>query len=110
MVKFAHYRVFFTMENLSEETKYDDVKDKHVKFVQDNTDSEVLYYKLYRNKSYLGCCDLTIDTKDALDKLLCQDQHKEFDLGNGNIGVFYRYNRKDKGSHQFNETSNVESA
>lgn len=110
MVKFAHYRVFFTMENLTEETKYDEVKEKHVEFVQKNTDSEVLYYKLYRNKSYLGCGDLTIDTKDALDKLLSQDQHKDFDLGNGNTGTFYRYNRKDKGSQQFNETSNVESA
>ena len=110
MVKFAHYRVFFTMENLKDETDYHEIKDRHVKFVQDNTDSEVLYYKLYRNKSYLGCGDLTIDTKDALDKLLSQDQNKEFDLGSGNSGVFYRYNRKDKGSQQFHETSNVESA
>merc|ERR1711991_444051 len=100
MVKFAHYRVFFTMENLKDETDYNSVTD--------NTGSEVLYYKLYRNKSYLGCGDLTIDTKEALDKLLSQDQHKEFDLGDGNTGVFYRYNRK--GSKQEHETSNVESA
>lgn len=110
MVKFAHYRVFFTMENLKDETDYNSVKDRHVKFVTDNTGSEVLYYKLYRNKSYLGCGDLTIDTKEALDKLLSQDQNKEFDLGDGNTGVFYRYNRKGSKQDQEHETSNVESA
>ena len=110
MVKFAHYRVFFTMENLKDETDYNSVKDRHVKFVTDNTGSEVLYYKLYRNKSYLGCGDLTIDTKEALDKLLSQDQHKEFDLGDGNTGVFYRYNRKGANKDSGVEVSNAESA
>lgn len=94
MVKFAHYKVFFTMEGLSDETDYNTVKEKHIKFVQDSTNSEVLYYKLYRKKSYLGCGDLTIDTKEALDKLLSKDEKKEFDLENGNTGVFYRFNRK----------------
>lgn len=109
MVKFAHYRVFFTMENLKDESDYNSIKDKHVKFVQDNTDSEVLYYKLYRNKGFLGCGDLTIDTKDALDKLLSQDLHKEFDLGEGNSGVFYRYNRKSTTPNE-QQVQNVESA
>ncbi len=94
MVKFAHYKVFFTMEGLQDETDYNTVKEKHVQFVQNKTDSEVLYYKLYRKKNYLGCGDLTIDTKEALDKLLSKDQNKEFDLGEGQTGVFYRYNRK----------------
>ena len=106
MVKFAHYKVFFTMEGLQDETDYNTVKEKHVKFVNDCTDSEVLYYKLYRKKNYLGCGDLTIDTKEALDKLLSKDGNKEFDLGEGQTGVFYRYNRK--GGPM--ETSNVETA
>ena len=93
MVKFAHYRVFFTMEGLVDSTDYNTVKQAHVKFIQDNTESEVLYYKLYRNKNYLGCGDVTIDTKDALDKLLNKDEHKEFVLGNGITGKFYRFNR-----------------
>ena len=109
MVKFAHYRVFFTMDGLDDETDYNTVKELHTKFVQENTDSEVLYYKLYRNKNYLGCGDLTIDTKDALDKLLSKEEHKEFDLGNGHVGVFYRYNRKGRNEEQ-QEMSNVESA
>ena len=102
MVKFAHYRVFFTMEGLSESTDYNTVKQAHTKFIQDNTNSEVLYYKLYRNKTYLGCGDVTIDTKDALDKLLNKDQNKEFDLGDGMTGKFYRYNgnkAKPEGGH-----------
>jgi len=94
MVKFAHYRVFFTINGLTDETDYNTVKEAHVDFIQNNTNSEVLYYKLYRNQKYLNCGDLTIDTKDALDKLLNTDEHKEFDLGNGQTGVFYRYNRK----------------
>lgn len=110
MVKFAHYRVFFTMDGLTEETDYNTIKQAHVEFVQNNTNSEVLYYKLYRNQKYLGCGDLTIDTKDALDKLLNKDEHKEFDLGNGQTGVFYRYNRKGNKNEQNEYNSHVESA
>lgn len=108
MVKFAHYRVFFTIEGLAEDADYNVIKQTHVDFVEKHTDSQVLYYKLYRNQKYLGCGDMTIDTKEALDALLNADVHKNFDLGNGLTGVFYRYNRK--GKTEGNETSNVESA
>ena len=97
MVKFAHYRVFFKFANgLTEGTEYDTVKDTHVNFVKEHTNSEVLYYKLYRGKegNFLGCGDMTLDTKDALDKLLSKDDNKEFDLGDNMTGVFYRYDRK----------------
>ena len=107
MVKFAHYRVFFTMEGLQENTEYDKVKESHVNFIESNTNSKVLYYKLYRNKNFLGCGDLTIDTKDALDKLLNKDEHKEFDLGNGHTGVFYRYNRKGQNDGESGQTAEV---
>lgn len=93
-VKFAHYRVFFTLNNLNDETDYNKVKQTHIEFIENNTDSKVLYYKLYRNKGYLGCGDLTIDTKLALDKLLDKEQIKEFKLEEGYDGVFYRFNRK----------------
>jgi hypothetical protein len=96
MIKFAHYRVFFTMEGLTDETDYNEIKKLHTDFVQTHTNSEVLYYKLYRNQKYLGCGDLTIDTKDALDILLSKDGNKEFDLGDGKTGTFYRYTRKGK--------------
>jgi len=107
MIKFAHYRVFFTMEGLTDETDYNVIKQLHTDFVQTHTNSEVLYYKLYRNKKYLGCGDLTIDTKEALDVLLNKDGHKEFDLGDGKTGIFYRYTRKGK-TDDF-QSANVES-
>ena len=70
LVKFAHYKVFFTITGLSDESDYNTIKTKHSKFIEENTDSKVLYYKLYRNKSYLGCGDVTIDTKSGLDAIL----------------------------------------
>ena len=92
-------------------TDYNTVKQSHINFIQDNTDSEVLYYKLYRNKKYLGCGDVTIDTKEALDKLLSKDDSKEFDLGDGLSGKFYRYQKnKTKGDVDVVDGSNVESA
>ena len=96
MIKFAHYRLFFTMDGLTDESDYNETKELHTKFVEKHTNSEVLYYKLYRNQKYLGCGDLTIDTKEALDLLLNKDDHKNFDLGNGKTGSFYRYTRKGK--------------
>ena len=93
-VKFAHYRVFFTLTNLDDSSDYNKIKQKHIDFIENNTDSQVLYYKLYRNKGFLGCGDLTIDTKLALDKLLDKEQFKEFDLQESHTGVFYRFNRK----------------
>ena len=94
LVKFAHYKVFFTLSGLSEETDYNDVKTKHIKFIEDNTDSKVLYYKLYRKKGYLGCGDVTIDTKLGLDNLLDKEKFKDFDILDGHAGVFYKYNTK----------------
>ena len=97
MVKFAHYRVFFKFANgLNAEQDYDLIKQSHIDFVKKHTDSEVLYYKLYRGKdnNFLGCGDMTLDTKDAIDKLLSKDAHKEFELEDGITGIFYRYDRK----------------
>ena len=77
------------------------------KFIEDNTDSKVLYYKLYRNKSYLGCGDVTIDTKSGLDSLLDKEKFKEFDLSD-NTGVFYRYNSKKSNMDEKEEGDAVE--
>ena len=102
-VKFAHYRVFFTLDNLNENSDYNKIKQKHTDFIENNTDSKVLYYKLYRNKGYLGCGDLTIDTKNALDLLLDKEKLKEFDLQESNTGIFYRFNRKQGDQDQDHE-------
>jgi hypothetical protein len=95
-VKFAHYRVFFTIDGLSESSDYNTVKQQHIKFIEDNTNSSVLYYKLYRKDGFLGSGDLTIDTRDGLSALLDVDVHKNYDLGNGLSGTFYRYNKRSK--------------
>lgn len=96
MGKYAHYKIFFTMTNLDKDSDYNQIKENHIKFVENNAKGNVLYYKLYRNNGFLGCGDLTVDTKDTLDLLLSQDKFKEFDIGNGNTGIFYKYNRRDK--------------
>ena len=104
LVKFAHYKLFFTMTGLSDDSDYNSIKTKHIQFIEENTDSKVLYYKLYRNKSYLGCGDVTIDTKAGLDILLDKDKFKEFDISDNNTGVFYRFNRsKSKDEEDANE-------
>jgi hypothetical protein len=99
-VKFAHYRVFFTLQGLSEDNEYSDVKTAHIKFVCDNTKGNVLYYKLYRkNDSYLGCGDMTLDTKESFDQLInSESEHKNFNFLESLTGVHYRYNRTQQDS------------
>lgn len=99
--KYSHYKVFFKLEGMSVEASYDEVKTLHKQWVETNTNSDVLYYKLYRKDgSFLSCGDLTVDTKEALDMLLSPDKHKTFTLGSGLSGTFYRYRK--------NENSKVE--
>ena len=96
-VKFAHYKVFFKMEGLDENTDYDTVKKEHTTWVEKNSGGEVLYYKLYRkDNKYLGCGDLTVDTKDSIDNLLSEDKFKNFKLNDSWSGIYYRYNRNNK--------------
>lgn len=100
-VKFAHYKVFFKLEGLTNNTKYDEVKNAHSQWVENNTQGEVLYYKLYRkNDKYLGCGDLTVDTKASIDVLLSEEQHKNFKLDDVLSGTYYRYNRNSKPQEQ----------
>ena len=95
-VKFAHYKVFFKMEGLVNTTDYYTIKKDHTEWVEKNSGGEVLYYKLYRkDNKYLGCGDLTVDTKDSIDALLSEDRHKNYTLGSL-TGTFYRYNRNNK--------------
>mgnify|MGYP001186936183 CR=1 FL=1 len=105
-VKFAHYKVFFKLEGLTKSTEYDKVKTAHTQWVESNTQGEVLYYKLYRkNDEYLGCGDLTVDTKASIDALLSEEQHKTFKLDDTLSGTYYRYNRNGKPQTQEHEAS-----
>lgn len=99
--KYSHYKVFFKLDGMTEEAKYDDVKTQHKQWVESHTGSDVLYYKLYRKDgAFLSCGDLTVDTKEGLDLLLSPDKHKTFKLDSGLSGTFYRYRK--------NENSKVE--
>ena len=96
-VKFAHYRVFFKLEGLTDSSDYNTVKTAHTNLIQ-STGANVLYYRLYRkNNSYLECGDFTVDTKDGFDALLSADQHKAFSFDNLN-GTHYRYKKNDQQS------------
>lgn len=97
-VKFAHYRVFFTLQGLTSESDYSQVKTSHTELIT-NLGGSVLFYKLYRKEgSFLGSGDLTIDTKDTFDMLVNNNtENKEFSLVNGDVtftGIHYRYNRR----------------
>ena len=87
------------MPGLMDDSDYNDVKKTHIEWITGKTGAEVLYYKLYRkDDKYLGCGDLTIDTKEGLDKLLNreEDGYKNYSLNNGLEGVFHRFNRRQK--------------
>jgi hypothetical protein len=93
-VKFARYQIFFTVTGLTDSSDYSTVKQNMTNFVEKESGANVLYFKLYRKgDKYLGCGDLTVDTKDAMDKLL----NKEGSLKNYTVGelsgTFYRYNK-----------------
>jgi hypothetical protein len=93
-VKFARYQIFFTVTGLTDSSDYSTVKQNMTNFVEKESGANVLYFKLYRKgDNYLGCGDLTVDTKDSMDKLL----NKEGSLKNYTVGelsgTFYRYNK-----------------
>jgi hypothetical protein len=97
-VKVAHYRVFFTLENLEESMEYNTVKTQHRDMVQSEGNCSVLYYKLYRkNNKYLGCGDMTLDSKEGLDRLMSSEGLKTFTLECGVSGSHYRYRSQKQG-------------
>lgn len=101
-VKFSYYRVFFTMVGLSNNNDYNTVKQALVKFVSENTNTNVLYCKFYRkDNNLLGCGDLTVDTLEAMNMLLTKENGlKEFNFDSFS-GTFYRFNDK----HEQRQTS-----
>lgn len=96
-VLFARYEVFFTMSELSEQDDYSKIKEEHTAYVEKEAGGNVLYYKLYRKgDKYLNCGDLTVDTKDAMDKLIGKESPlKNFSFGSHAV-THYRYNRTQK--------------
>jgi len=100
-VKFAHYKIFFTIQGLDDITDYTNIKDTHIKLINDNFNGNVLYYKLYRkNDKFLECGDLTLDTKETFDMLVdSENNNKDYEFTVDDVaysGIYYRYNRKPK--------------
>jgi hypothetical protein len=100
-VKFSYYRIFFTMDGLTDKSDYNQVKTELTEYVSKQTASNVLYCKLYRkDNKFLGCGDLTLDTLGGMNTLLVKDgSNKEYSFGSFK-GTFYRYNgKKEKNEH-----------
>lgn len=98
LVKYAHYRLYFTINGLSSNSDYNNVKKSHTDHITEKTGTEVLYYKLYKKDktNYLGCGDLTIDTKNGMDQLLQDDDLKSYTFTVDSIeytGQFYQFNK-----------------
>jgi hypothetical protein len=93
LVKYSYYRVFFTMSGLTDDCDYNKVKESFVNYLETTTESNILFFKLYRkNNQYIGCGDFTLDTLDGMNVLLDKETGlKSFTLGNY-TGKFFRYN------------------
>lgn len=96
-VKFSYYRVFFTIEGLTDTTDYATVKQDLTSWVESKASTSMLYCKFYRKDSkYLGCGDFTVDTLSGMNTLLSRDGGlKEFSFGTFK-GTFYRFNNTKK--------------
>ena len=96
LVKFATYKLFFTIKELNESYEYDKIKQVITDYVTSKVDSDVLYFRLYRkNNVYLGCGELTLDTKSGMDKILDKENDiRNFTTTELNIsGSFYRFKK-----------------
>jgi hypothetical protein len=97
-IKFAHYRIFFKVDGLTDSTDYNTTKSAHIDMINKlatNNHGGVLYYRLYRKDTkFLGSGDLTVDTKEVFDKLLSEDSLKTFKADNFS-GTHFRYKKTD---------------
>lgn len=97
-VKFAYYRIFFTLNDLNNSLEYNTIKSQHKAYIEGNG-GNVLYYKLYvKDNQYIGCGDMTVDTKETFDQLMSEENLKNFTLDCGLSGVHYKY-RNNKKNH-----------
>ena len=97
-VKYALYKVYCKFENLNDDNDYNDVKNTHTNLIESEHEGKVLYYKLYRkNDKYLGCGELTVDTKKTFDYLLSADDGmKKVSLGDDLSVTHFRFQRRPK--------------
>jgi len=111
-VKFSYYRIFFKIEHnendLSELIDYNKFKHDLITFVTNNTDSSVLYFKIYKkDNKYMDCGDFTIDTLEGMNKLVSKESTiKKFRIESENITcAFYRYKKNKLDDNQYKPVS-----
>jgi hypothetical protein len=94
-VKFSYYQIYFTINGLSDNFDYNQVKSEFINHLSTKIDSNVLYFKFYKkDDKYINCGDFTIDTFEGMNLLLNKEKgNKEYTFGSYN-GIFYRYNSK----------------
>lgn len=92
-IKFSYYRIFFTIDGITNSTDYNQLKTDMMKYVNKQTGSSVLYCKFYRkDDKFIGCGDLTIDTLTGMNTLIAKENNNnEYSFGSFK-GAFYRYN------------------
>ncbi|ADO67242.1 hypothetical protein crov209 [Cafeteria roenbergensis virus] len=102
-VKFVHYNIFFKCSQLVNETPTKDFehttfKEAMRKLVQEKTNGHVLYaprlYLTSDKKKYVGCGNITVDTKECEEELLNRDGSLKFSkIGENNRFevAFYRF-------------------
>ena len=96
-VKFSYYKLFFTINGLTDKSDYNESKKNLIDFISKDINIQVLYCKFYyKENKYLGCGDLTVDTLEGMNKLLLKDGGMKEITFNSLSVVFYRFNNKKK--------------
>lgn len=117
-VKFVHYKIFFKCSQLADQTPNEEFEHKTFKeamrnLVQTKTNGHVLYaprlYLTPDKSKYVGCGNITVDTKECEDSLLDRDGSLKFSkIGeNGTYEVaFYRFrSNRDETDQETHEAS-----
>lgn len=104
-IKYSYYKIFFTLSTNIDNTNYENTKNELSKFIEENTNSSMLYCKFYRkNDNYMNCGVLVIDTIDGMKTLISKESKlKQFNT-NELSGNFYRYNNSKYKIQNVNQT------
>ena len=105
-VKYSYYKVFISLSKSVED--FDKAKNEITSFVEKNTDSSVLYFKIYRkNNVFMNCGYFVVDTIDGMKKLISKESELKQFKTESLSGTFYRFNNTKYNSQNTTQTENV---